>query len=317
MPTFDQQLLAVYHEYNRKQKIKTHLQHLHVIIAQKEEDLEELTTILDEEQADLDALKGKNLYSIFQYLLGNKEQQLEKAKQEYLAAYVKYNSLISNLEDLREERSILEKSYSSLHAIDEEFAGLMKQKMALLNQGNKLPAGYDKLMEKIANYQSKIRELQQTIKKGVSAKKYLHKVMLGLQQIEHWGDVPPLEIPTRIDKKVERINKDIYVANNFLQKYEDELSDISDLFQLDYQREVNQLEYFLDQFIDCLITDWIVKHKIHNAFHLVVNIMDKITRIGEMMDYEIDKTKGYIQEEEKAKARLVMEQIETKEGLDK
>ena len=317
MPTFDQQLLAVYHEYNRKQKIKTHLQHLHVIIAQKEEDLEELTTILDEEQADLDALKGKNLYSIFQYLLGNKEQQLEKAKQEYLAAYVKYNSLISNLEDLREERSILEKSYSSLHAIDEEFAGLMKQKMALLNQGNKLPAGYDKLMEKIANYQSKIRELQQTIKKGVSAKKYLHKVMLGLQQIEHWGDVPPLEIPTRIDKKVERINKDIYVSNNFLQKYEDELSDISDLFQLDYQREVNQLEYFLDQFIDCLITDWIVKHKIHNAFHLVVNIMDKITRIGEMMDYEIDKTKGYIQEEEKAKARLVMEQIETKEGLDK
>ncbi len=317
MATLDQQLLAVYDEFNRKQKIKTHLQHLHLIIAQKEQEKEELAMILDEEQADLDALEGKSLYAIFQYLLGNKEEELEKAKQEYLAAYVKYNSLVSNLEDLQEERIVLEKSYSSLHAIDQEFAALMKQKLALLNQKNKLPAGYDKLTEKIANYQSKIRELQQTIKKGVSAKKYLHKVMLGLQQIEHWGNVPPIEVPTRIDKKVERINKDIYVANNYLQKYEDELSDISDLFQLDYQREVNQLEYFLDQFIDCLITDWIVKHKIHNAFHLIVNIMDKITRIGEMMDYEIDKTKGYIQEEEEVKATLVMEQIEAKEGPSK
>ncbi|MBX2878270.1 MAG: hypothetical protein KTR30_39485 [Saprospiraceae bacterium] len=313
MPTLDQQLLAVYDEFNRKQKIKTHLQHLHIIIAQKEQALAKLTAILDEEQADLDALEGKNLYSIFQYLLGNKEEQLEKAKQEYLAAYVKYNALTSNLEGLREERSVLEKSYSSLHAIDEQFEQLIKQKMALLNQRRKLPAGFDKLTEKIANYHSKIRELQQTIKKGISAKKYLHKVMLGLQQIEHWGDVPPLEVPDRIDRKVERINKDIYVANNYLQKYEDELSDISDLFQLDYQREVNQLEFFLDQFIDCLITDWIVKQKIHNAYHLIMNIIDKITRIGEMMDYEIDKTKGYIEEEEQAKANLVMEQIDAKD----
>lgn len=317
MPTLDQQLLDVYDEYNRKQKIKTHLQHLHVIIGQKEEELVEVTTLLDQEQEDLDALEGKNIYSIFQYLLGNKQQELEKAKQEYLAAYVKYNALISNLEDLREERTVLEKSYSSLHAIDEQFETLMKEKMSLLNQGKKLPAGFDKLTEKIANYRSKIRELEQTIKKGISAKKYLHKVMLGLQQIEHWGNVPPLEVPSRIDKKVERINKDIYVANNYLQKYEDELSDISDLFQLDYQREVNQLEFFLDQFIDCLITDWIVKHKIHNAFHLVVNIMDKITRLGEMMDYEIDKTKGYIEEENEAKAALVIGQIEAKDNPSK
>ena len=317
MPTLDQQLLDVYDEYNRKQKIKTHLQHLHVIIGQKEEELVEVTTLLDQEQEDLDALEGKNIYSIFQYLLGNKQQELEKAKQEYLAAYVKYNALISNLEDLREERAVLEKSYSSLHAIDEQFETLMREKMSLLNQGKKLPAGFDKLTEKIANYRSKIRELEQTIKKGISAKKYLHKVMLGLQQIEHWGNVPPLEVPSRIDKKVERINKDIYVANNYLQKYEDELSDISDLFQLDYQREVNQLEFFLDQFIDCLITDWIVKHKIHNAFHLVVNIMDKITRLGEMMDYEIDKTKGYIEEENEAKAALVIGQIEAKDNPSK
>ena len=317
MPTLDQQLLDVYDEYNRKQKIKTHLQHLHVIIGQKEEELVEVTTLLDQEQEDLDALEGKNIYSIFQYLLGNKQQELEKAKQEYLAAYVKYNALISNLEDLREERAVLEKSYSSLHAIDEQFETLMKEKMSLLNQGKKLPAGFDKLTEKIANYRSKIRELEQTIKKGISAKKYLHKVMLGLQQIEHWGNVPPLEVPSRIDKKVERINKDIYVANNYLQKYEDELSDISDLFQLDYQREVNQLEFFLDQFIDCLITDWIVKHKIHNAFHLVVNIMDKITRLSEMMDYEIDKTKGYIEEENEAKAALVIGQIEAKDNPSK
>lgn len=310
MAALDQQLLSLYDDINRKQKIKTHLQNLHIVIAQKEEELEGLTAVLDEEQADLDELQGKTLYSTFLFLLGNQKGQLEKAKQEYLAAYVKYNALVANLEDLREERAVLEKSYSGLHAIDAEFEQLLKEKMALLGQGSKLPKGLDAHVEKIANYRSKIQELQLGIKKGISAKKYLHKVMLGLQQIEHWGDIPPLEVPDRIDRKVVRINKDIYVANNYLQKYEDELSDISDLFQMDYQRAINQLEYFLDQLIDCLITDWIVKHKIHNSFNLIMNIIDKITRIGEMLDYEIDKTRGYIEEEERAKTALVMEQIE-------
>jgi|GEM_PF-1733064 len=312
MPALDQQLLALYDDINRKQKIKTHLQHLHIVIAQKEEELESLSAILDEEQADLDELQGKTLYSTFLFLLGNKKEQLEQAKQEYLAAYLKYNAVVANLEDLREERAVLEKSYSGLHAIDAAFEKLFKEKMALLGQKSKLPKGLDRHVEKIANYRSKIQELQLGIKKGISAKKYLHKVMLGLQQIEHWGDIPPLEVPERIDRKVIRINKDIYVANNYLQKYEDELSDISDLFQMDYQRAINQLEYFLDQLIDCLITDWIVKHKIQNSFNLIMNIMDKITRIGEMLDYEIDKTKGYIEEEEKAKTALVIEQIGAK-----
>lgn len=40
--------------------------------------------------------------------------------------------------------------------------------------------------------------------------------------------------------------------------------------------------------------DWIVKYKIYNVFYFIVNIMDKIMCIGEMMDYEIDKIKGYI-----------------------
>ena len=53
MATLDQQLLAVYDEFNRKQKIKTHLQHLHLVIAQKEQEQEALALILDEEQADL------------------------------------------------------------------------------------------------------------------------------------------------------------------------------------------------------------------------------------------------------------------------
>lgn len=313
MPKLDEQLVALYDEIHRKKKIKTHLQHLHIVIAQREEQLEELTAILHEEQADLEQLQGRNLHATFLYLLGNKKEQLEKAKQEYLAAYVKYNALLSNLTDLREERSVLEKTYSGLHAIDAEFDNLLQQKMALLRKANELPPELNIHFEKIANHRSKIRELEQAIKKGISAKKYLHKVMMGLQQIEHWGDIPPVEVPARIDKKVERINKDIYVANNYLQKYEDELSDISDLFQLNYQREVNQLQYFLDHFIDCLITDWIVKHKIHNALNLVLNIIDKITRIGGMLDYEIEKTEAYVQEEEQAKAAIVIQQIDKKE----
>lgn len=310
MTSLDQQLLELYEKINRKEKLKVHLTHLNEVITQKEANLVLVNKTLAEEQADLDKLEDQNLYTTFLYILGNKKEQLEKARQDYLAQYMQFQGLTKNLQALKEERALLEKSYSGLHGIDHEFDALIAEKLKLLKSLKQDSKAISTHTEKIANHKAKIRELELITKRGIMAKKHLHKVVIALEQIEHWGSQTKIRPPRGATKKVDRINKDIYVANNFLQKYEDELYDIEDLFQLDYKKEVMMLEHFLDQFIDCLITDWIVKNKIENAMNLILNIIDKLTRIAGMLEFEKEKTLQYIEEEETLKAVAIMREIE-------
>ncbi len=313
MTSLDQQLLKLYQKINRKEKLKVHLTHLNEVIAQKEGALRIVSKALAEEQADLDKLEDQTLYTTFLYILGNKKEQVEKARQDYLTQYMQFQGLTNNLKSLKEERSLLEKSYSGLHGIDHEFDALIAEKLKLLKNLKQYPKAISVHTEKIANHKAKIRELELITKRGIMAKKHLHKVVIALEQIEHWGSRNQTSLPRGATKKIDRINKDIYVANNFLQKYEDELYDISDLFQLDYKKEVTLLERFLDQFIDCLITDWIVKNKIENALNLILNIIDKLSRIAGMLEHEKEKTLVYIEEEEELMAEVVMRGIDEKE----
>lgn len=310
MTSLDQQLLELYQKINRKEKLKVHLTHLYEVIAQKEADLVQVSQALAEEQADLDQLEEQSLYTTFLYILGNKKEQVEKARQDYLTQYMQFQGLTNNLKSLKEERTLLEKSYSGLHGIDHEFDALIAEKLKLLKEVKQYPKAISTHTERIANHKAKIRDLELITKRGIMAKKHLHKVVIALEQIEHWGSSNKTSLPRGATKKIDRINKNIYVANNFLQKYEDELYDISDLFQLDYKKEVTLLERFLDQFIDCLITDWIVKNKIENALNLILNIIDKLTRIAGMLEHEKEKTIAYIEEEEELMAEVVMREID-------
>ena len=78
---------------------------------------------------------------------------------------------------------------------------------------------------------------------------------------------------------------------------------------MDYKREVESLEHFLDQFIDSLITDWIVRNQIDHSLNLVLNIMDKITRINSMFEREREEVTAYIDEEERLKAETLIKLI--------
>ena len=59
-------------------------------------------------------------------------------------------------------------------------------------------------------------------------------------------------------------------VNKFLQRYEEELADLSAHFRIDFHKQVDTIHNFVEDFVDSLITDWIIKRKIDNAMHLAV-----------------------------------------------
>jgi len=309
MESLDKQLIDLYDEKNRKEKVRLHLHKIYHSIKQKEAELAKLQPQLLKEERDVEKLEGKNMYSLFLTVLGTKKEQLEKERQEYIQVFLKVKGLEKNLEILNEEKTLLQKTFSGLEKVDEDFNVLMKKKIHLLMKSNTFPEELLVYNEKISSYKIKIRELQTCIKKGEVAQKYLRKVINFLDGLENWGI--ERRVSQRGKKKIGRANKDVFLANNFLQRFEGELAELEDYFDLDFHREIEQFENFLDQFVDALITDWIVKHRIFNASNLVINLNDKTTQINEMLGYEIEKTQAYIKEADTYKTDFILKKMKS------
>lgn len=310
MKNIDTQLLELYEEIERKEKLKSHLSNIRKMIVEKQEQLHLLEINLAKEELDVVRLEQLNLYSIFKTVLGNKNEQLEKERQEYLQVFLQCRGVRENIERLTQEKEILEKSFSSLHNIEGEFSELLQQKENLLwQQAENYPPELATFNENLSSFQSKIGEINKAILEGEKAKKFLHRIIVGLGKIELWGNSESHSIIAKVNREADRVRSDIYVANNHLQRYEDELRDLSDHFGLDYANEINTLNLFLQQFIDCLITDWVVKNKIENSLHFVANIVDKMSLINAMLQQESEKTEAYIREEERMKGQLILLQI--------
>ena len=256
-------------------------------------------------------MEEDSLYVLFLTILGNKQQQLEKERHEYLQVFVKVNGLKANLNILHEEKELLQKTHSSLQGIEENFATTLAKKIDQLQKNEDLPPLLTTFNDKISNFYIKIKELETCIKKGTVARKYLNKISLGLEELDSWGLQDVRHQGTKARKKIDRVNKDVYIANNFLQKFENELEELENHFDFNFRREISQFELFLDQFVAALITDWIVKHEIFNANNLIYIISDKIIQISEMLEYEIEKTKRYIKETKTEKADYILNYIKS------
>ena len=306
MPKLDEELLLLYEEINRKQKVKSHLKHLQQVLQVREAELADIQQKTKSIEAEIDQLEEVNIHSVFLFLLGDKKEQLEKKRQDNVYLYMRLNGLKSGIASIKEEIDLMQKALSGMHGIEDTFEQLLDRKEDRLLQMNQLPDELKKHVRRLANFKRKINEMGKIVKKGTYAKKALQKVILGFDKIEDWGNKKNLRRPKNIQKAIERVNTDIYIANNKLQNYEDLLFEISDEMDVSFQKEAEALEIFLDQLIDCLITDWIVKSNIDNAQNLVLNIFDKITLINRMFEHEQDQVKRYVEEEEMAKARVLM-----------
>ena len=307
MKSIDDQLQELYLELRRKEKIALHMSNLSKKITQREEELALVEKDITKEGEELQQLEEVNLYSIFKFVLGNKEKQLEKERQEYLQLFLKKKGLIENLSALRKERELMNRMYVSRSTIEEEFKVILEKKEVLLKKGDGYPPLLNACNERIASFKTNIRESAAAVAMGNTARKHLHRVILNLGRVDVWGYPTKHHEKTKLNNAISRVHKDIYVAQKYLQKYEDELQDISTHFDYDYQRQVALFDQMIDQFIDGLITDWVVKNEIINSLNILNNVVDKISRINSMLECEIEKNKRYIKDEERVKAEIMLE----------
>jgi len=297
----DEKLLHLYKEVKRKEKLQIHLRHFQEDILKNHAEYDALTLQMKDEEEDVRRLEEMSLESIFRTILGNKAQQLEKERQEYLHVLMKMQHVAQNLKVLEQEKAVLERSFDSLFNVGNEFDKLLKEKEEVLKNDPEYSEEVDHINEKIAVHEIKIEEIEEAINFGEKALKQLHELVINLNDMEYWNSDPDIKFTRKISKK-RKLRQDIYTVNRALQSYERELKDLADHLNLDYQAEMRVLQEFLEGFVDRLITDWVMQHRINHSKNFLSNVIDRVRLLNNMLAYEIEKTRAAIDAEEELKA---------------
>lgn len=305
MLSTERQLRKLYEDILAKEKIEIHLKNIDRLILKEEEALKVAKFQTQKENEDVARLERKSLYTIFKTILGTKEQELEKERQEYLQAYLKKKAIVACLKDLNKEKKILLQSYSGKFNAEEQFDQLLaKKKKQLQKEQPELADFIIHFESNIASHKSRIKEIQQAIREGKKTNKVLESILISLDQIEKWGSGTRVSPGVRVRVKG-KVQRDIHKANKFLQNFEKELFDLSDHYDHNYSQQIDEIKDFIDLFLDSLITDWVIKKEIVHSANIVSNLIDKVIRIVGMLESEVKKTKAYIVDEKKSQRKLI------------
>ena len=111
-----------------KHKLERDLQAVTIELQEQTTRLKALEKQLKKEEVDVARLEKTSLTSLFQSVLGNREEQLEKERQELLAAQLQYQQTSRRVTYLQEDKTSLEHKLSSLKDIERTYSTLLKER---------------------------------------------------------------------------------------------------------------------------------------------------------------------------------------------
>ncbi len=265
---------------------------------------------LDKEYKDWQELESLSVKSLFHKVLGSKEEQIEKERQDYLQASLKYNEYKKSVELLEYEKSLLEKKLVDITLLENKLRTLKKKRaQEIINSntqsGTELKQIFKKSDEKIVLR----NEIKNAIIAGSNAAKMLDSMLNNLEQAKNWGnwDMMGKGRMASYNKHdaIDRSRETAYQAKHLLNRFQQELYKLgAGSFTFDIR--IDSLSSFTDIFFDNLISDWIIQQKIKNAVSNVYSVKDKVKRIVQSLENDLVKVDEIIKELELAKEKLIL-----------
>jgi len=278
-------------ELTRMQAVQRHYDSIVEQEATKERNLLELEQRLTKELKDVEQLERAGVKSMFYKVLGSKQQQLEKERQEYLELSLKHSEYIKSLKVLQYEKEVIESKVINIAGMEQRLADLLrKREQELMSQPSEIR---DRLVAIGQMNDSAMRrqgELRGATKKGKAALMSLDKVISLFRKAKDWGNWDMASNNGRYVKhrKHSAINNAVSEANrsNIL------LDSFSqDLQQIGYNAGNMSVGFksfsgFMDVLFDNLISDWIMQSKIKNALSNTEAVRDRVGSIVATLENE-------------------------------
>lgn len=274
-------------------------------IAEKEKELDDLKLQLNKELDDIELLEKTSIQSIFDQIVGKKEQYLEKERQEYFLVSLKIKELEKNISLTKFEASVLEGKAAELEKNNATLE-VLKQKRQdeiLATKEEKYEALQQNLLQTDDLHRYRI-EVNEAIKAG-------NQVLLYLDQTTHdlnaaldfgkrdmyssgrWSDMQKFEA-------IQSAAQYCYSANKALRLFQEELADIH-IHDSWPQLPVDVFNTFSREWIDNFISDWITQNKVKALSASIAAYKKEIENMIAKLREEIVKTDNSLEEKRKWK----------------
>lgn len=312
MSDIHKQLKETFEQFQQAQRIERHLKQLSEQLSKAYLDLEKFEKELKKEFADIENLEKLSVKGLFHQILGSKEEQIEKERQEYLQASLKYDEAKKSVELLEYERNLLQGKSENLSRIEKELNALIKKREKLLIESDSESG--KKILDLLLimdTHREFINNVSEAKNSGNEVVLLLDKMIQHLTQARSWGqwDMAGKQRGASYMKhnQIDRARDLSYHAKHLLVRFEDDLKQIYGVQKFNLDIELDSFSRFTDIFFDNLISDWIVQQKIQNALSNVQSVRDKIIRFIQSMDVEINKATAKLSELESQRKKIIIE----------
>ena len=294
-------------------KLSSIVSHIETIDSKLEEAYAQLKILdkqLDEELKDIQRLESLGVRSMFHKVLGDKEEQIEKERQEYLEASLKFKEYKHTVELLEYEKSLLAKKIDQVPIVEKELIRLkgLREKEILRSQDPQLRESLMDIIDRHDLFVILNKDIKEALEEGEKTEKLLKVVQSYLKKARDWGRV-------RTDKRqrgnssksraIDQAMNNLTKAQLQLNLFDKELRDLGKS-NLSLRIKSNQFNKFTDFFFDNLISDWIVQQKIKSTIGSVEAVQDQVRRICMSLQKEEEACKLKIENLEKEREAILL-----------
>ena len=298
MSELQQRLRESIEELEQIRKIQDHTSQLSTRLEAEEKALQAMETTLAKEQRDVETLEREGLTSMFRKFLGDREEQLDKEREEYLRASLKFNEIYKSVELIRFELDLLSKKEQNYDAVLRRVEALItereKELMDLDPNIALVLKGINQQTDKLHQYSVEVEEAYAAGTKALTlvsgAEKHLINARFMGQQ-EMWGHRHQGNY--HMKRESIEVARDLaYQSRHALIRFGNELQDVFKGLQLNVSMEIEEFGAFAEIFFNNLITDYLVQQKITKS---LVNVTGTRQRVEVIMQ-SLDKERGVIRE---------------------
>ena len=272
-----------------KERFQTRLTKSTQTLEQERERLDRLSRRLRKEEADVRRMEGLSLSGMFHQVLGSKDQKLDRERQEFLAAKLKYDECRHSISSLERDISLIQSRLNELGDPEAEYAALIEDKESFIegDQGKKLAA----MSEQMAGISSDIKELKEALEAGRAVREEMEAAVASLKKAKTWGVVDlvggGLIITAVKHSKIDRANESVHRIQHLLRNFQRELEDVPYGARDRMAVEKTGFTTFADYFFDGLIFDWVVQSKINRSLDNVLEVKEKIGGVVDVLERQL------------------------------
>ena len=274
-------LLQLKEKTQLKKRIVTLLEKAEKELTYEKEKLSRLSTQLKKEYKDVQRLEDGSLTTMFYELLGSKEKKLDKERQEYVAAKLKYDNCKKEIEELEYEIQKLHKELLECGTPEIEYSRLLEDKKTGLKAIQ--DSQFLKYEEILGTCFTQKKEVNEAIDAGERALQGLNYAIGSLKKAKGWGTVDMIGgglLSTAIKRSnMNEAQELIHDVQVWLRRFKRELSDIRIQEFSNMDLHMDSFTSFADYFFDNLIIDWVVQSKINRSLEGCEQVYAEVSKI--------------------------------------